>query len=90
MLAKPLFGSIADRFKCQKLLFLLAQLLTAVTFLAIYYSPQVSVERQVHFSCYDNLAAFDTTEASLNSCNLDQIQNEDVVDNCKVRSFHNF
>lgn len=85
MLAKPLFGSIADRFQCQKLLFLVAQLLTAAAFLSIYYSPQVKVDRQVHFSCYDNVPAFNTlTQASVSSCNIEQIQNENVVDKCKV------
>lgn len=86
MLAKPLFGSLADRFRCQKLLFLIAQLLTAVAFLSIFYSPQVEVDRRVHFSCYDDVPVFNTlSQASLTSCNIEQIQNEDVVDNCKVR-----
>lgn len=88
MIAKPLFGSLADRFRCQKLLFLLAQLLTAIAFVAIFYSPQVEVNRQVHFSCYDNVPAFNTlSEASLTSCNIEQIQNEIVVDSCKVRFY---
>lgn len=84
MLAKPMFGSIADRFQCKKMLFLLAQLLTAVTFIAIYYSPQVTVNREVQFSCYDNTPLFNTSDASLTSCNIGQIQNEEIVDNCKV------
>lgn len=84
MLAKPLFGSLADRFHCQKMLFLIAQLVAAAAFLSIYYSPKVQVNRQVH-SCYDNLAAFNTlSQTSLTSCNLKQIQNEDIVDSCKV------
>lgn len=88
MLAKPLFGSIADRFQCQKILFLIAQLLTAVAFLAVFYSPQVEVNRQVHFSCYDNIPAFNTiSKESLSSCNVKQIQEEDVVNTCKVRCF---
>lgn len=85
MLAKPLFGSIADRFLCQKLLFLVAQLVAAAAFLSIFYSPQIEVLRKVHFSCHDNLPVFDTqTEISISSCNIEQIRLENVVDTCMV------
>ncbi|XP_041987647.1 major facilitator superfamily domain-containing protein 6 [Aricia agestis] len=39
LIAKPLFGVIADRFKIQKLLFILFQVLTIVSFGAIYFIP---------------------------------------------------
>lgn len=86
MLAKPLIGGLADRFKCRKQFFLAAQLLTAIAFLAINYAPDVPVERKVHFSCDYNDAVFDTsqTNASVNRCLVSQLQNESGVINCRL------
>ncbi|KAG5895122.1 hypothetical protein JTB14_008559 [Gonioctena quinquepunctata] len=86
MLAKPLFGSISDRFHCQKLLFLIAQLLTAAAFLSIFYSPKIEIDRRAHFSCYDNTAAFDAnTSETLNNCSISQLQDDNTLDKCKMR-----
>lgn len=60
MLAKPLMGALADRYKCQKLIFLVAQLITAVAFLMIFYVPAIPSSEKVHFSCDNGLAVFDT------------------------------
>lgn len=85
MLAKPLFGSIADRFRCQKILFLIAPLLIAAAFLSIFYSPKVDVERQVHFACHDDIPVFNTlTKSSLNNCSVSAIKQDTAVDVCQV------
>jgi MFS family permease len=41
MLAKPLFGAIADRYKLQKMLFLAFQIVTAVSFFLIQFIPEI-------------------------------------------------
>jgi MFS family permease len=44
MLAKPLFGAIADRYKLQKILFLAFQIITAVSFFVIQFIPEIPKE----------------------------------------------
>jgi len=41
MLAKPIFGAIADRFRLQKTLFLAFQIVTALSFFAIQFIPEI-------------------------------------------------
>ncbi|KAJ8965602.1 hypothetical protein NQ317_004361 [Molorchus minor] len=85
MLAKPLFGAIADRFHCQKKIFLFAQLLTAVAFLAIFYSPQVPVDREVQFACSDGVSVFNTYPGNTaDECTILQLQNTDATDDCRM------
>ncbi|XP_074032997.1 sugar baby transporter isoform X2 [Leptinotarsa decemlineata] len=85
MLAKPFFGSIADRFHCQKILFLIAQLLTAVAFLSIFYAPKIDVDRRVHFACHENLAVFDTNSTdSVNDCSMPQLRKDKTMDKCEM------
>ncbi|KRT85405.1 membrane transporter, partial [Oryctes borbonicus] len=60
MLAKPLFGAIADRYRCQKIIFLAFILVTAGAFLATFYSPTIEPERKIHFSCDNSITALDT------------------------------
>lgn len=59
MIAKPTAGAIADRYRSQKVIFLIMQLVTAFGFLSIFYVPEVQLERIVHFSCDRNEAVFD-------------------------------
>ncbi|KAJ8930915.1 hypothetical protein NQ314_016239, partial [Rhamnusium bicolor] len=85
MVAKPLFGAIADRFHCQKKIFLASQLLTAIAFIAIFYSPQVPVERLVHFSCAYGEAAFNTYPGNaVDECTVAHIQQKEVIDRCNM------
>lgn len=85
MIAKPVFGAIADRFHCQKKIFLVAQLITAVAFLSIYYSPSLPTDRVVHFSCSDSEAVFNTYPGNaVDECTISEIQSKESVDRCKV------
>lgn len=83
MLAKPFFGSIADRFRCQKFLFLAAQLLTAAAFLGVLYSPKVDVSRQVQLSCYKNVPVL-STNSTISKCSIDEIKKVQSWGTCKV------
>ncbi|XP_018566691.1 major facilitator superfamily domain-containing protein 6-A [Anoplophora glabripennis] len=85
MIAKPVFGAIADRFHCQKKIFLVAELLTAVAFIAIYYSPEVPTERVVHFSCSDSEAVFNTYPGNtIDECTLAEIQSKQSLESCRL------
>ena len=53
LLAKPIFGAIADRFHKQKLLFILFQILTAASFFVIQFIPEIPTVRNVQVDCYD-------------------------------------
>jgi MFS family permease len=44
MLAKPIFGAIADHYKLQKTLFLAFQIITAITFFVIQFVPEIQTE----------------------------------------------
>lgn len=44
MLAKPLFGAIADRYKLQKMLFLAFQIITALSFFVMQFIPEIHTE----------------------------------------------
>lgn len=48
MIAKPLFGMIADKFQRQKFLFLLFQLLVMVAFFGINFIPPIPANSQLH------------------------------------------
>ncbi|KAI8431049.1 hypothetical protein MSG28_001115 [Choristoneura fumiferana] len=56
LVAKPLFGVIADRFKIQKSLFILFQIVTIVSFSAIYLIPESTTSVAVELDCDNGLA----------------------------------
>lgn len=51
MLAKPLLGAVADRFRLKKVLFITFQIITLISFLPINYIPAYKTESKVHFTC---------------------------------------
>lgn len=87
MIAKPIAGGIADRFKAQKLMFLAGQLITAAAFLTLNYLPGLPVERNVHFSCDNSDAVFDTSPTNNtidNLCTINDVQADTTFTHCKV------
>ncbi|XP_053623899.1 major facilitator superfamily domain-containing protein 6 [Plodia interpunctella] len=77
LIAKPLFGVIADRFRIQKLIFILFQIVTIVSFSAIYFIPGSSPSALVELDCGDGVTV-------LRSCMQDG-----VMDHCKATSLAN-
>ncbi|XP_037908689.1 major facilitator superfamily domain-containing protein 6 isoform X2 [Hermetia illucens] len=55
LLAKPLFGLIADRFRQQKRLFLIFQILTAIAFFAILFIPSIPKSTSMAFHCNNGI-----------------------------------
>lgn len=76
MLAKPLFGAIADRYRCQKIVFLTFILVTAAAFLATFYSPTIEADRKIHFACDGSITALDTC---INNITLSQCAAENLA-----------
>ncbi|GLV42704.1 Sugar baby [Carabus blaptoides fortunei] len=71
MFAKPIMGGIADRFHSKKLMFLLFQVVTAVSMLGINFISEIPTESKVHFACDNGAAVFDTS-----------VSNKNITDNC--------
>ncbi|XP_050300560.1 major facilitator superfamily domain-containing protein 6 [Anthonomus grandis grandis] len=85
MIAKPVFGAIADRFKCQKILFLIAQLLTAAAFLALFFSTRSPLEAQVSLNCAHNqLTIQNLDDTTVDSKLLAKIQSKQQSTTCEL------
>ncbi|KAG4070995.1 hypothetical protein HA402_001432 [Bradysia odoriphaga] len=56
LLAKPIFGAIADRFQLQRMLFLFFLILTAVTFFAINFLPELNHKASVELHCHSSIS----------------------------------
>ncbi|CAK1554815.1 unnamed protein product [Leptosia nina] len=78
LIAKPLFGVIADRFRVQKPIFILFQIITIVSFAGIYFIPQNVSKLTVELDCGDGATV-------LKSC----YKSIEEIDQCKVRSLGN-
>lgn len=51
LVAKPLFGAISDKFRIHKLLFLIFQVVVAVSMFAIRFIPEVEKNENVVLTC---------------------------------------
>lgn len=51
MAAKPLLGIIADKYKCQKYIFIGVIFVTGVSAIGLRFIPRLSVENSVTISC---------------------------------------
>nr|CAD7454400.1 unnamed protein product [Timema tahoe] len=73
MLAKPIFGAVADHFRLQKTLFVAFQVLTALAFFMVQFVPEIPTESQVSLDC-DGLTIFKTCgQDSLDQCSDDTL-----------------
>ncbi|XP_066138114.1 major facilitator superfamily domain-containing protein 6 [Euwallacea fornicatus] len=85
MIAKPFAGAIADRFHCQKYIFLFTQLLTAVAFISILYSPKIGMRETADFSCvFQNVSLQNIKEVTINSEVFDRIHNQNIDIDCQL------
>ncbi|KAF2885987.1 hypothetical protein ILUMI_20186, partial [Ignelater luminosus] len=80
MLAKPLMGAIADRYRCQKLIFLIGQIVAAIAFLCMIFLPEVpkTGNSKIHFSCDNSEAALKTCPNS-DTCTFEHVRDK-VID----------
>ncbi|XP_076623184.1 sugar baby transporter isoform X2 [Colletes latitarsis] len=52
LVAKPLFGGLADKFKIHKTLFLIFQAVVAISMFTIHFIPEINSRANVTFTCY--------------------------------------
>lgn len=77
MIAKPSMGAVADRFHCQKLLFLGFMLLTVVSFFSILFIPHVNTEIKSQVHCSDmTLVRVCTSSEQTSECVVDRVTSE--------------
>lgn len=81
MLIKPISGAIADKFYCQKKVFLAGSIITAIGFMGIYFLPSIPTEQLVKFRCAEKLTINTSVYGkSVSSFNF----GEDKETNCEV------
>jgi len=51
LIAKPLFGSLADKFKLHKIIFLIFEAILAIAFFSIYFIPEIDKNAKVTLIC---------------------------------------
>jgi hypothetical protein len=76
LISKPLFGAIGDRFKIQKKLFLLFQLVIIVSFFSILFIPPIPAKSEFH--CHSGVTLMKFCPPNLKS-----------IDNCTINSVMN-
>lgn len=55
LIAKPLFGGLADKFKLHKTFFLIFQAILAIAFFTIHFIPEIDRTANVTFTCDHNI-----------------------------------
>lgn len=76
MLAKPIFGAIADRWRLQKILFLAFQILTVISFFVIQFIPEIhSTARSATLDC-DGVTYFRVCSNNIDSCTAARLMAE--------------
>lgn len=55
LIAKPLFGSLADKFRLHKVFFLIFEAILAIAFFSIYFIPEIDRSAKVTLICDNNL-----------------------------------
>ncbi|XP_046411024.1 major facilitator superfamily domain-containing protein 6 isoform X1 [Neodiprion fabricii] len=64
LIAKPLFGGLADKFKLHKTFFLIFQVLLAVAFFGIYFIPEIESSAEVELACDSGEATIEIQSAN--------------------------
>ena len=77
MLAKPIFGAVADRYQLQKTLFLAFQIVTAISFFGIQFIPEIQTETapSAVLDC-DVATYFRFCSDDIDSCAADRLMTE--------------
>jgi len=55
LIAKPLFGTLADKFRLHKTFFLLFQAILAIAFFFVYFIPELDRSATIIFVCDSNI-----------------------------------
>jgi MFS family permease len=88
MIAKPLFGAIADKFHKQKFVFLLFQLVIIVSFAFILVIPTIPSETEFHCHEGEDLLKF-CPKSEISDCTYDSIINSNNSFKCDIQCTKN-
>lgn len=55
LIAKPLFGSLADKFKLHKVFFLIFQAVLTIAFFSVYFIPEIDRSANVTLICHQDI-----------------------------------
>lgn len=86
LLTKPIFGFVSDKFQSHKLLFILAQGLTAVAFFCIMFIPNIPTT--VDFHCHGGESVLNVCPSSSNDClqtELQKVLEGDKILTCQLK-----
>lgn len=92
LIAKPLFGGLADKFMLHKMFFIIFQAILTIAFLSINFIPKVSLEEpsaMATFTC--NELALLQTCLTMEQLNQEDLQNIKTIDgscnlSCSIQS----
>ncbi|KAM3968456.1 uncharacterized protein ACR2FA_005633 [Aphomia sociella] len=86
LVAKPLFGVIADRFKVQKSIFILFQIITIVSFSAIYFIPENRTSSTVQLDCGNGVTVLKSCieGGSADECKISTLGKQNTTASCEM------
>ncbi|CAD1479928.1 unnamed protein product, partial [Heterotrigona itama] len=79
LIAKPLFGALADKFKIYKMIFLMFQAVVAIAMFSIYFIPEIESSAIVQLNC--------NGDASIEICSKNRLSNK-IVNNVITETVH--
>lgn len=88
LIAKPLFGSLADKFKLHKTFFLVFQAVLTIAFFSVYFIPEIDRSANVTLICDENLPYLkicpekEFSEKAIRAVILENIHSDSVCQVC--------
>ena len=79
LVAKPLFGALADKFKIHKMIFLIFQVVVAIAMFSIYFIPEIESSANVQLTC--------NHDASVEICSRNRLPDK-IVNNVITETVH--
>ncbi|XP_059062995.1 major facilitator superfamily domain-containing protein 6 [Achroia grisella] len=86
LVAKPLFGVIADKYKIQKPVFIIFQIITIVSFSAIYFIPGSRTATTVQLDCGDGVTVLKSCQegGSIDECKVNTLSKQNETALCEM------
>lgn len=88
MIAKPLMGTIADRFQCQRRIFLATIFFCSLAVVALFYAPGLPVTSKITFACDQSESFLDTcienSTSQVDECAAVELSSDSGTTMCQV------
>lgn len=86
LIAKPLFGAIADRYQRHKAMFISFIALTIISFYAINFIKPIPKQTQIEFHCNDDFSSLKFCQRKPDYCATADLRN--YTDKLKNETYH--